>query len=424
MRRDLQAIAGAAGVMLLASACGGAASTSASSSTAAAPAASTAVSSAPTATLVIWADDTRAKPLQAVAAKFQAEKGVTVKVVQKDFGKIRDDLISQGPSGQGPDIIVGAHDWLGKLVQNGAVAPIELGDKAGLFQKVAIDAMSYDGKIYGLPYAVENVAWVRNTALAPNPAKNFADAIATGQALVKAGKAKFPLAIQVDAKNGDPYHLYPVQTSFGSFVFGTKADGSYDPSKLELDNAAGLAFAKQLAAWGKAKVISSSISFDIAKKAFLDGQVPYTITGPWNTTDFTKAGLKFVVEPIPSAGGQVSRPFVGVQGFFISNFSKNKLLANDFVVNYLGTPEVAKALYDTGGRPPAMISVFDQVKSDPVIAGFGQVGAEGQPLPAIPAMDAVWSEWGSAEVAIMQGKGDPVQIWKAMANRIRAKIAG
>ena len=31
-----------------------------------------------------------------------------------------------GPAGEGPDIIIGAHDWLGELVTNGLLAPIDL----------------------------------------------------------------------------------------------------------------------------------------------------------------------------------------------------------------------------------------------------------------------------------------------------------
>ena len=425
MRHSLKVLGAVAGISLLFAGCGSSSGNQPESAATPTQTTSTTPSAAPAGSLLVWADDTRAKLLTQVAAKFKADKGVNVTVVQKDFGKIRDDLISQGPSGKGPDVIVGAHDWLGKLVQNGAVAPIELGDKASEFSKTALDAVTYDGKVYGLPYAVENVAFIRNTTLAPNKPKDFADAIKTGEALVKAKKATLPIAIQQDAKVGDPYHLYPLQTSFGSVVFGTNASGTYDPTKLELGNAQGVAFAKALAQLGKDGVLKASVSFDIAKKMFIDGKTPYTITGPWNTGDFAKAGIKFSVEDIPSLGGKPSQPFIGVQAFFISQYSKNQLLANDFVVNYLGTPEVAKQLYDAGQRPPAMTSVFDQVKSDPVIAGFGTVGQNCVPLPNIPAMDAVWAEWGSTELAIIQGKGgDPAKLWTAMASKIAAQIKG
>ena len=104
-----------------------------------------------TGTLTVWVDADRAGVLEDIAAQFKEDKGIEVKLVVKDFGDIRDDFITQVPTGKGPDIIVGAHDWLGKLVQNGVVAPLELGDKAGDFQDVAITAMSYEGQTYGLP---------------------------------------------------------------------------------------------------------------------------------------------------------------------------------------------------------------------------------------------------------------------------------
>jgi arabinogalactan oligomer / maltooligosaccharide transport system substrate-binding protein len=433
MRRASLGLALAAGLAVSMSACSGGssggttASSAAPASQAASPSASSgATSSAPATaagTLTIWADDTRAPTLQPIAAKFKAEKGVDVKVVQRDFAKMRDDFISQVPTGKGPDIIVGPNDWLGKLVQNGVVAPVELGDKASLFEKVAITAMSYQGKTYGVPYSTENIALLRNTALAPTAPKTFADAIKVGQSLVKAGKAKYPIIIQQGLPNGDPYHLYPLETSFGSSVFALNADGTYDGTKLTIDDAAGLKFADALAKLGKENVLKESITGDIAKAAFLKGQSPFMITGPWNTPDFTKAGLKFSVDPIPTLGGQTAKPFVGVNGFYISAKSANPLVANEFAVDYLGSEELQLALFKSGGRPPALISAYDQVKSDPIIAGFAAVGVDGTPLPNVPAMDSVWGEWGPAEAAIVQGKGGtPATVWKNMAASIRKKI--
>ncbi len=61
-------------------------------------------------------------------------------------------------------------------------------------------------------------------------------------------------------------------------------------------------------------MLDPAIDGDKAKQAFLDGKAPYMITGPWNTTAFTEAGMDISVLPIPSAGGQPAQPFVGVQG--------------------------------------------------------------------------------------------------------------
>ena len=54
-----------------------------------------------------------AKSLEGVAAQFEADTGIAVELVIKDFGSIRDEAITAIPTGEGPDLLVGAHDWTG-----------------------------------------------------------------------------------------------------------------------------------------------------------------------------------------------------------------------------------------------------------------------------------------------------------------------
>lgn len=373
--------------------------------------------------LTVWADDARAKPLQDIAAVFTRDKGVKVKVVQKGLGEIRDDFVSQAPSGQGPDVVVGPHDWLGKLVHNGVLAPLELGDRAAAFSPVALEAMRYEGRTYGLPYAVDSIALLRNTELAPQAPASFDELLATGRRLVEQGRAELPVAVPVDAKSGSPYHLYPLQTSFGCQVFGTKPDGAYDQAKLELDGPGCQRFGPWLRGLGKDGVLSTSLTADIATDAFLKGKTPFLLAGPWDAATFRAAHVPFAVDPVPSADGSPARPFVGVQGFFVGAKSANPILAQDFVLNYLSTPQAQRALYDTGGRVPATTAVLDQVENDPVVAGFARAAQAGMPTPNLPAMDSVWADWGLTQLAIIQGHGDPGELTGAMAARIRAKIA-
>lgn len=413
MRRSIPALATALGLSLVLAGCSGGGDDTASGdeSTGAAESAGT---------LTVWVDDTRSGPVKKVAEAFEADTGVTVKFVQKDFGKIRDDFISQVPTGQGPDIIVGAHDWLGKLVQNGVVAPIEIGDKAGDFLDVSIDAMTYEGTLYGLPYSVENIGLVRNNALVTEPTPDTFDALVEQ---AKAVGTENSVLIQQDETTGDPYHLYPLQTSFGAPVFATDDTGAYDGSQLAMDTEQGRAFAAYVGKLGAEGVLKTTISGDIAKEAFLQGKAPYMISGPWNVGDFVDAGMDVSIEPIPSAGGGESQPFVGVQGFFISAKSENALLANEFVVNYLGTEDVQLELYEAGGRAPALSAAVDKIADDPVVAGFAEVGKNGVPMPSIPAMDSVWSDWGATQVAIINQQGDPGELWTQMCASIAAKIA-
>ncbi len=372
--------------------------------------------------ITVWVDIERKPALDTVAETFTEDTGIEVEVVTKDFATVDQDFISQVPTGEGPDVIVSPHDKLGAYVAAGVVAPIELGDVADGFAEAALQAMTYDGNVYGVPYSIENVALVRNTDLVAEPAATYDEVIANG---VAAG-TEYPFLVGLSPEQGDPYHLYPLQTSFGSQVFAQNADGSYDSSQLVLGDAAGVEFSQWLATQGAAGsgVLNANIDGDRAREFFVAGQSPYYLTGPWNIPAIAEAGINYAIDPLPSAGGQEARPFVGVNGFFLSSKSTNALAATNFIVNYLSTEEAQLALFEVGGRPPALIAAYETAAAnDPDVAAFGEIGQTGAPMPAIPEMGAVWSDWGNAELQIIKGEGgDPATIWETAASNIQAKI--
>lgn len=367
-------------------------------------------------TLTIWVDDTREDAVRAAAETFEAETGATVELVQKNYDDIRPDFLAQVPTGEGPDITVGAHDWLGEFTANGVVAPIELGDVAADFEDVALEAFTYEGQVYGLPYAIENIALYRNTELVDQTPATFDEMIAAGEA----SGAEYPFLIQI-TENGDPYTMYPFQTSFGAPVFETNEDGSYI-AELAMGGEAGTAFAQWLAEQGAAGNLNTSWEYDIVVEAFANGEAAFLVGGPWMLGEF--GDVELAVDPIPSAGGEPAQPFTGVQGFYVSAQSQNALLATDFLVNYMATEEAQIALYEAGDRTPALTSAADVVSEDPIAAGFREVGADAVPMPSIPEMGEVWNFWGVTEAQIISGAVDPVDGWEKMIADIEAAIGG
>ena len=361
-------------------------------------------------TLTLWADETRIEGFNAIGEAFQKATGVKLEVVQKPTDDVRTDFIAQAPSGAGPDLIVGPNDWVGGLVKNGVVAPVELGDKTSGLSDVAKKAFTSGGSLYGVPYAVENIALVRNNALAKETPATFDELVAQGKQLTP----EHPVLIQQGDK-GDAYPLYPVQSSFGASLF--KTEGAND---LGMKGEAGEKFAEYIKKLTGEGVLSESIGGDQAKQAFLDGKSPYIITGPWWTGEFTKAGLDVSVVPVPSAGGQPAAPFVGVQGVYLSSQSKNTLLAGQFL-DYMAGDEAQKILQEKGGRLPALKSAAASV-TDPILKGFEQAAADGEPLPTLTSMDAVWNYWGAAELSIVNGN-DPTSTWQQMITNVEEAIA-
>ncbi|MGO4957577.1 sugar ABC transporter substrate-binding protein [Luteococcus sp. Sow4_B9] len=417
-RRGFLGIAGLAVGATALSACGGEEKTTSSSTT-------TTSASAPAAaagSITVWTDSNREPILKPVAAKFKADTGVDVKLVVKDFGKLADDFVTQVPTGKGPDASIMPHDATGRLVQNGVVAPIELGD-ASLFEDVAVQAFTYEGQVYGLPYSTESIAILRNTALAPDatPA-TFDEMVEAGKKVVASGKAKYPFLVGLDAKTSDPFHLYPFQTSFGAPFFEL-GDKGFDASKLAMGGANGAKFAQWLADQGKAGVLNLNISGDIAKAQFFAGKTPYFLTGPWNLADAKKAGIKYAIDSIPKAGDQEAQAFVTVQGLVMSAKTQNSVAVNKFLVEYIGSEEVQTELYKEGLRAPANKAAYEAAKADADVSALGAVSAKGVPTPNIPTMSGVWTDWGTAQAQIIGKKAaDPAKTWEAMVTALNGKI--
>jgi arabinogalactan oligomer / maltooligosaccharide transport system substrate-binding protein len=93
--------------------------------------------------------------------------------------------------------------------------------------------VTFNGQLYGIPYAIENVVLFRNTDLAPQAPKTLDELVAKGKELKAAGKVNEIMALPV-GPNGDAYHMYPIYTSAGGYLFGKGAEGDYDPKDLGL----------------------------------------------------------------------------------------------------------------------------------------------------------------------------------------------
>jgi arabinogalactan oligomer/maltooligosaccharide transport system substrate-binding protein len=366
--------------------------------------------------LVIWADGQRAPVLQKLSEKFAQDNGVKV-AVQTISTDLQSAYVTATTAGKGPDIVVGATDWIGNLVQNGAIAPVPLsGDQLKQFQPIAAKAVTYNGSVYGVPYATENLALFRNTAMAPSAPATFEQLVSQGQAAMKNKKAKEVLAVQT-GQTGDVYHMEPFYTSGGGYLFGTKSNGDYDPSDLGVGKPGSIAAAKLIAKYGEkgSNVFRRSIDADNSISLFTSGKTPFLVSGPWALETVKKANLKYSLSPVPGfAGQQPARPFVGVQAFFVSAKAKNAALAQEFASNYATQPDVEKALFALEPRPPALTSVYDEVsKTDTDVQGFYAASKNAQVLPQIPAMASIWDALGKAEAAIVGGANPTTTIGSA-----------
>ena len=195
------------------------------------------------ASLVIWADEKRAKAIKPLAEKWATDNGVTV-TVEAIASDIQTKFKTASQGGTGPDIVVWAHDVIGDFVRNGAIDPIQMSDTS-MFDPIAVKGMTFNGQLYGIPYSVENIALIRNTDLTTDCPATMEDLVKTGQQLIKDKKASQIMALQVGQK-GDAYHIYPLFTSGGGSYFATTATGDPDPKTVTVDSAESIAAGQKL----------------------------------------------------------------------------------------------------------------------------------------------------------------------------------
>ncbi len=363
--------------------------------------------------LTIWADDTRTPILQALADDFEATYGVGLVVEQ--VMDINDQLPIAAPAGEGPDIFLVAHDRNPGFVESGLVAPLDLGDKAGDFAQVALDAFTLDGQLYAMPYAMENMALFRNADLVPDAPETWDELLAVGAALQDSGDVTYALVLE---DNG--YKTYPILTNFGGYVFGRDADGNWDPNDVGIDSEGMIAAGDWIAENVAAGLISPNANDgNTAEALFVEGDTPFLMTGPWALEQFRDAGINYAISDFPEDG----YAFGGLQGFAINAFSENVLLAQAFLTEFVATDEIMTELFVAGNRPSAYLPVLEATE-DPDMMAFGEAAKTAVSMPNIPEMGAVWGSWNDAVVLTITGGDTAENAFTTAAGQIRDVIAG
>ena len=375
-------------------------------------------------TLRIWTDKDRRADVTKIANAWAATRGVDVVVVEKGFGDIRDGLKTVQPE-SAPDVVIGAHDWVGQLAADGSVVPINPKKSVrAQFPKYSLDAFSYGGKLYGAPVALENVGLVVNTRLAKVP-KSWADLEKRALAFKNRGADNLAIAVP-QAPAGDAYHMYPFFSGLGGYVFGKLKNGALSAKKIGVANRTFLKNAPLVDKWNREGLINSKVNYDVAKNSFLKEKAAYWITGPWEADTLKTSGLSFRIVQVPKIKFR-SVPFLGVQGFMVTRFAAGHgvgSLAKDLVGAYIMRASSQKALAAANNRFPANKAAGKQVR-DGVLAQFGRASTGGVPMPNIPQMSSVWEELGGAWLKATKGAGaTPARTaFATAAKNIASKIA-
>nr|WP_204122450.1 extracellular solute-binding protein [Lacticaseibacillus mingshuiensis] len=406
---------GALGVLL--AACGPASSSSSSSSADS--------DSGKAKTLTVWADKDKSNGIKAAVKTFEKDNNVKIKIVEKAYANQLEDLRLDGPAGTGPDVITIPSDQIGSATTEGLLKELTVSESdQSKYTDSAMQSQIVDGKVYGLPRAVETTfIYYNKKLLSDSDVPKTADEwLAFSKKQVAAGK--YGLLALWDQL----YYAGGILSSYGGYIFGQDSNGNYNADDIGLNNAGAVKAATYVKKWYDAGVFPKGILGDnginTLDSLFTEGKAAAVISGPWNMDPYKKAGIDYGVAELPTLpNGKHMSSYIGVKSWNVSSYSKNGDLAEK-LIKFLSTEDNAETAFKETQEVPALKSLAE---SDAVKANIGAEAVAKQSqyaelTPTISAMNQVWDPANNAMSVIATGKQAPKAALDSAVKTIKSAI--
>jgi maltose/maltodextrin transport system substrate-binding protein len=331
--------------------------------------------------------------LQAATDAFTADLGVEVTVEVVDPG-LTEKFQQAAATGDGPDIVLWAHDRFGEWAAGGLLSAVSPSQE---FQDGVLesgwDAVSFGGKIWGYPVAVEATGLVYNTDLVDTPPATFEE-------LKDMQMPDGVSTILWDYNN--TYFTMPMLMANGGYAF-QKVDGNFDGSDTGVNNDGAKIGGNVLRSLFDDGVLPEGVDYGVMDGAMANGETGMVINGPWSWAGYEGNGRNIAVAPIPTVNGQLSPAFIGVYSAAINAASPNQDLAVELLENYILTDD-GLATWNSASELGALADKSaGAAQTDPKVGATIANAATGIPMPSNPEMGAFWSAMGPALSNITSG---------------------
>ncbi len=359
--------------------------------------------------LVVWHSyrGGEAAAFEKVVAAFNAANaaaGLKATTLPVPYDAFADKITAAVPRGKGPDIFIYAQDRLGGWVEAGkTLEPIDFFvDKAtrDRFLPTTVEAMTYHGSLYALPFNYKVITMVYNEKLLTKVPKTTGELVTVAKSLTDASTGRFGVAYWYS----NFYYHAILMNAFGG--------GAFDAAGQPILNCAGnVKSLELLMKWADVdKFLPAEPSTALVTALFNDGKAAIVFSGPWFLGEIAKGidvGLA-VLPTVDEAGGKPMRPWMTVEGVYIAAGSKNKDAAYEFV-KYVTDAPAAKIMAVEGRQTPANLPVYKdpQVGNDPILKVFRQQVEVAVPMPNLAEMSMMWTPATSAMGAIVQKSATP-----------------
>jgi len=345
-------------------------------------------------TVTLWHSWSRADgdALAQILENFAAANpGITVQTLFVAYTDLPQAYADAVAAGGGPDLILAPAWWLRQLVEVGALWPLsdQLGaGESDQWMAAALDNLTIDGTLYGLPTNYELVGLYYNRSLVDEAALP-----ATTDDLLALADADPAQGIGLYLNF---YHLYWGIPAYGGALFD-------EGGQVVLDKTPGASqFLKWLLEFSKTPGSFVSLDYGMLLDRFKKGEFAFFVDGPWSSVELRQAlGDNLGVAPLPAGPAGPARPWLSGDGVFLNPVvdATQQQLALHLARHIANAPSGA-ILAQTAGRLPAQ---QEAPVSDPLLQGFAAQAETALSEPHSPAMSQVWGYAGDMLVKVING---------------------
>lgn len=375
--------------------------------------------------LIVWEDIEKSAGIEDAVAQFEEEHDVSIKVIEKPYAQQIEDLRLDGPAGTGPDVLTMASDQIGTAVTEGLIKELAAGeDTQSIYTDISMQSQMVDGKVYGLPKAVEtSMLYYNKELVSEEELPQTLDEWYEYSKKVTDGNQFGFLALFDQI-----YYAQSVMGGYGGYIFSSDENGSYDTSDIGLNNAGAVEGAEYIQKFYEEGLFPAGIigeqGINVLESLFTEGKAAAIISGPWNLDPFTKAGIDYGVVKLPElSNGENMSAFIGVKSYNVSTYTKNAELAEE-LVEFLANEENSKTRYELTKEVPAV----EALANDPIVTESESAQAVAQQsefselMPNVPQMNEVWTPADAALQTIATGKAEPKEALDQAVETIKGQI--
>lgn len=358
--------------------------------------------------LNVWEDIKKSSGIKDAVSDFEKQFDVKVNVQEMPYAQQLEKLRLDGPAGIGPDVLVIPNDQLGGAVVQGLLTPLNLAAGATeQYTPASINAFKMDNALYGVPKAVETLVLIYNKDLIDKPLNSLQE----WYDYSKQQRAKDQYGLL--AKFDQIYYSWGAIEPMGGYIFGKNDKGGFNPQDVGLNKPGAVEAVTFLKKFYADKVFPAGIIGDNGLNAidslFTEKKAAAVINGPWAFQPYEAAGINYGVAPLPNLpDGKPMSSFLGVKGYVVSTWSKDKALAQKFI-EFINQPQYVKTRYVATREIPPLTAMIDDpvIKNDEKASAVAVQAARASAMPGIPEMGEVWGPANAALELSLTGKQDP-----------------